>query len=257
MANRMFESLLPRVQASAPGCPNATAQQHIREAAIRVCERTLLWRYQPPLLDLLPGVYEYPYPKPDNTDVHAVFGVLLNSSPLEVMTLEQAIRAHPKWADIYSGESPEVVWGETPTGAFNGYQFNDAMFNGEPSYVVPAAIVAAGGTPLTFTQLNADKFLVLPLPDAEQIYRMRIFLALKPKRDATAMDEVAMDELEDTIVHCALQHMLTLPNTGWMDLELAAYHAKQYLFNVTERRARANLGNMRGTLRAEPQFFGA
>ena len=257
MPTRTFESLLPRVLASAPGCPSATAAQHIKDTAIRVCERTLLWRHQPKVFTLIPGVYEYPYETPDFVDVHAVLGVQLNDSPLDVMTLEQALRAHPKWADLYSGEDPSEVWGETPTGTFNGYAFNEALFNDEPRFVVPAAVVADGGEPVTFTQLTPDKFVVLPLPDAKQPYRMRMFLALKPKRTATGMDEVAFDELEDAIVHGALQHLLTLPNTGWMDLELAAYHAKQYLFAVTERRARANLGNARATLRAQPQFFGA
>jgi hypothetical protein len=84
-----------------------------------------------------------------------------------------------------------------------------------------------------------------------------MFVALKPKRNATAMEEFIFDELEEAIMHGALQHLLVLPNQAWSDRELAAYHAKQYVFQTAERRARANLGNVRGTMRARMQPFGA
>jgi hypothetical protein len=48
-----------------------------------------------------------------------------------------------------------------------------------------------------------------------------------------------------------------LPSQAWSDRELAAYHAKQYVFQTSERRARANLGNVRGTMRVRMQPFGA
>jgi hypothetical protein len=86
---------------------------------------------------------------------------------------------------------------------------------------------------------------------------MRMFVALKPKKNATGMDEFIMDELEEVIMHGALQHLLVLPNQAWSDRELAAYHAKQYVFQTSERRARANLGNVRGTMRVRMQPFGA
>ena len=84
-----------------------------------------------------------------------------------------------------------------------------------------------------------------------------MFFALKPKKFGTAMDEVIFDELEEVIMHGALQHLLVLPNQAWSDRELAAYHAKQYVYQTSERRARANLGNVRGTMRTRMQPFGA
>jgi hypothetical protein len=106
-------------------------------------------------------------------------------------------------------------------------------------------------------QLSPDKYIVLPLPDNDRTYTVRMFVALKPKKSATGMDETAFDDLEETIMHGALQHLLVLPNTNWSDRELASYHAKQYSYNVSERRARANLGNMRGMMRVRMQPFGA
>jgi hypothetical protein len=257
MADRTFASLVPRVQASVPGCPNATIVQYIRDSAIRTCERTLYWRYQVPLFNLLPGVSEYAYNKPVNTDVHAMFEAVVNNRPLERLTMEKAIELYPQWADMYSGQDPSVLWSETPSGSFNSFDYNEALFNENSPFVLPDSIVADGSTPQSITQVNADKFVILPLPDAQRAYQCRMFLALKPKRNASAMDEFIMDELEEVIMHGALQHLLVLPNQAWSDRELAAYHAKQYVYQTSERRARANLGNVRGTMRARMQPFGA
>jgi len=121
---------------------------------------------------------------------------------------------------------------------------------------LPDSIVADGSTPQSICQVTPDKYIILPLPDATTTYRMRMFVALKPKRTATAMDEVILDDLEDVIVHGALQQLLVLPQVNWSDRELASYHAKQYTFHLSERRARANLGNARGPLVARSQPFG-
>lgn len=257
MADRTFASLVPRVQASVPGCPHATIVQYIRDAAIRTCERTLYWRYQVPLFDLQPGVSEYAYNKPEGTDVHAVFEAVVNDRPLERLTMEKSIELYPQRADLYSGEDPSVVWSLTSSGAFNTYEYNEAMFNGDSPYVLPPESEASASTPQYITQVSPDKFIILPLPDAEQTYQCRMFVALKPKRSAIGMYEVIFDELEEVIMHGALQHLLVLPGQAWSDRELAAYHAKQYVFQTAERRARANLGNVRGLMRVRMQPFGA
>lgn len=257
MADRTFASLVPRISANAPGCPQPTIVQHIRDAAIRACERTIFWRYHIPLFNLLPGVSEYLYNKPSNTDVHVLFEALVNDAPLDRLTLEQAISAYPKWADLYSGESAATLWSETPSGAFNEQEYNEQLFNHDSAFVLPDSIVADGSQPMSVCQLSTDKFIILPLPDNERTYQMRMFVALKPKRSASGMDEVVMDELEDVIFHGALQHLLTMQGTHWVEKDLAAYHAKQYLFHLNERRARATLGNMRATLTARMQSFGA
>ncbi len=64
-----------------------------------------------------------------------------------------------------------------------------------------------------------------------------------------------MDDVEDAIVHGALQHLMTLPERTWSDTELAAYHAKQYIFKVNDRRARANMGAVRAPLAAKFQAW--
>ena len=69
------------------------------------------------------------------------------------------------------------------------------------------------------------------------------------------MDEEIADELESAIQHGALQHLLVLPEKPWSDRELAAYHAKQYIFTISERRARTNVGAGGGALTARGSSF--
>ena len=88
------------------------------------------------------------------------------------------------------------------------------------------------------------------------MYLIVLLIPLGLRRTATAMDEVIMSDLEDVIVHGALQHLLALPQVNWSDRELSSYHAKQFTFQLAERRARANLGNARGPLMARMQPFG-
>jgi hypothetical protein len=214
MATRTFASLVPRLNPSVPGCPQYTMVQYIRDAAIRVCERTLAWRYVQPTSNLLPGVHEYLYDKPVGAEVHVLFDAMMNDNPLVKMTLEQALMQHPEWSDPAQTSEPRLV-----------------------------------------TQLTPDKYIVLPTPDNAKTYTVRMFYALKPSRDADGMDEAVFNELEEAILHSALQYLLVLPNVAWSDRELASYHAKQFLREMVERRARANLGNMRGTLSAvAPRF---
>lgn len=253
--NRAFATLAPKVATSVPGCPQPMILDYIRDAAIRACERTLMWRYTQPVFDLLPGVHEYVYNKPDNTDVHVLFDAMMNDRPLRKLTLEQALYTHPEWADLYSGEDPSVAWSMTPSGAVNTSAFNGAEFNANPAYVVPEAIVAKASQPRSVTQLTPDRFIILPLPDDAETYKLRMFYALKPSRDATGMSRVVFDELEDTILHDALQHLLVMPGVEWSDRELATYHARQGLKEHTARRARANLGNVRGGLAASAPRF--
>jgi hypothetical protein len=205
----------------------------------------------------VPGVAEYAYNKPTNTDVHAVFEAVVNKSPLDRLTLEQAIERFPHWADLFSGVAPQDIWNQFPGNQFNNFQYDESQFNGATQFVLSDEALAEASTPRAITQLTPDRYIVLPLPDDERIYQCRMFVALKPKRNASGMNAFIMDELEEVIMHGALQHLLVLPNQAWSDRELAAYHAKQYVFQTAERRARANLGNVRGMLQARMQPFGA
>ena len=249
--DRTFASLVPRVQASVPGCPQPTVLQHIRESAIRVCAETLGWRYEVPKFSLLPGVHRYYFRKPAATEVHAIFEVICNKRPLDRLTLEDAIARHPEWADLYSGADPWALTNQTLVGQT---EYNEQLYNESSLYEMPPEIVALASSPRSVCQVTPDQYIVLPLPD-DAGYEIRMWVALKPTRSATGMDDVPFNDMEDVIFHGALQELLIQPEVHWRDLELASYHAKQYRYKLSERRARANLGNARGTMTVRMQPF--
>jgi hypothetical protein len=253
MADRTFASLIPRINPNVPGCPQPLMESAIRIAAIRTCERTLAWRIAQPTYDLTPAVHQYFYRKPADADVHAVIDAAVNGFPLDRLTLEEALLRYPAWADLYSGVDYSQLW--TEGGTFNNQEFNEGSFNAGSTFTLTDDALENTSEPRIFTQLGPDQFIVLPSPDDAKAYTLRLIYALKPKRNATGMPEAIFDELEDTIFHGALQDLLVMPNQAWKDRELAAYHARQFTYHVTERRARANIGNARGTVYARMQRF--
>lgn len=250
---RTFASLIPRLQPSVPGCPHATIDQYVRTSAIKTCERTLAWRATGTPYALSPGVPTYDYQKPNGAAVHAVFLASVNGRPLEVLTLDQAVQRYPEWADLYSGVPFDELW--VGDGTFNGDGFNEQGFNAGAHFVLTDEALAKASDPRVITQISPDQFIVIPPPDASRQYMLRMIYALKPTRAATGIPAVIFDELEDVIMHGALQDLLVIPNMAWSDRELASYHARQYTYHVAERRARANLGNARGTMTAKMQPF--
>lgn len=235
MPTTAFSTLVPNILPYAPGCPTPTAITYIKEAAREACERTLAWRVQigptaivPPGTSIYAGTQgiSYVYDCPANTEVHAVLESSVNDVQLQPTTLEEAARLYPKWAEV--------------TG-------NDAIDQ------------QIAGEPRTICQISPTEYILLPMTRkplfAGDIFYLRMFVALKPTVEANNMDSSMLNELKDLIVHNALQRLLTMPKQNWTDAEMAGYHAKQYLFKLSERRARANLGNMRGKVYARMQPF--
>jgi hypothetical protein len=212
MATRDFSTVVSRLAPSVPGCPTPIIEQYVRDAAIEACERTLSWRYEQPALRLVPGAYDYAYSAPTDAEVHAFITVTVNGRRLEPVTLEHLHDIQPKW--------PEATTDE----------------RSEPRYI---------------TQFDSDNFVVAPVPDDAASYDLKMIVALKPLRTATKMDKTVLDELENVIMHGALQHLLVLPDKDWSDTKLATYHAKQFSFQISERRARTNLGAARASMTVE------
>jgi hypothetical protein len=111
------------------------------------------------------------------------------------------------------------------------------------------------GEPRLLCQVSLDRFVPLPTPDAQKPYVVRMIYALEPTPTATGMDEVVLNELDVAIVHKALQDLLVLPKVFWEDRDLAAYHARQYMARLAEKRAKANLGTFRSAVSVQMRPF--
>lgn len=248
MPNKTFASIAGRVEALATGVPRPTALEHLRLAARLACEKTLAWRYVPPTNQLLPGVYEYAFDVPTNAEVEHIFGVSVNSKPLCLINLGVAIARYPEWADFLSGQDAEELWSETPGGYLGAPEYNEDVFNAGSDFVLPESVVADAAKPESVTMVSPQRYIVLPLPDGEETYTARMWLALKPLRDADDMDEQAFNELEDLIVWGALETLFSMPNKSWTNPEYAVHYGNKFREGYLEKRRRANLGHVGGAL---------
>lgn len=215
MPTRLYSDFVTLLAPSLPGCPNAVIENYVRRAAREVCERTLAWRYEPSSQVLVAGTYSYAYQPAASTEVHDVLSATINDTKLTALPYNEVARRYPLWPDTD---------------------------------------VDRRGHPLFITQWAPATYYVAPTPDAAVTYTVEMVVALKPTLAATGMDEAVADELETAIQHCVLQHLLVLPDRPWSDRELAAYHAKQYIFSVSERRARTLVG-IGGALTARGYHF--
>lgn len=248
MPNKAFSTIANRVEALIPQAPRPTVLEHLRIAARIACEKSLAWRYVPAKVTLSPGVYEYAFDVPLMSEVEAIFSASINGQRIDLLNLDAAIDRYPDWADLFSGESADTVWSETPSSNIGSDQLNEQQVNGGNEFVVPDAIVADASRPAAITMVSPQRFIILPLPDAEEDYELRLWLALKPRRDATEMDEQAFDELEDVIVNGALESLFAMPAKTWTNPDYAVYYGNKYREGFYEKKRRANLGHVRGSL---------
>jgi len=209
MADRLFSDLVSLVMPSVPGASTPLITNQVRTTAIEVCERTLAWRFNLADVTLVAGTYSYAYVPPSNSEVHTVFTATVNEGIILTMLTPETFRK--KWPDY------------------------------------PSTDTAKRSTPQNFMTISPNAYQILPVPDAATTYTLRMHAALRPTKAATGMDEIYLDDLESVIVHGVLQQLLVLPGQVWSDRELAAYHAKQFVFQVAERRARATLGSGRAS----------
>jgi hypothetical protein len=222
MPTRLFDSVVQRLVTHVPGCPFPVIEKFVRDSAIEVCERTLVWKYEQPPIRLTPGLHDYDYAPPTQAEVHAFIHVTVSVNSdtpfyIEPLSLEQLYEKYPAWPD----HRPEAL-----------------------------------GQPRNIAHLDADHFVLAPVPDNTDTYDVGMLVALKPLRTATGMDETVLDDIENAVMDGALAALYRLPAKAWTDMKLADYHSRQFIYRTSERRARANLGAGRGSMTIKMRPFG-
>lgn len=248
MPNSAFSTIANRVEALVPSVPRPTVLEHLRLSARLACEKSLAWRYVPTVTTLLPGVYEYAFTVPSESEVEHIFGATMNGQHIDMINLDTAIARYPEWADLFSGEDAEELWSETPGGYIGAPEYNEDVFNDGSDFVLPDSIVADAARPEAITMVSPQRFIILPLPDGEETYELRLWLALKPMRSADEMDTQAFEELEDAFVWGALESLFSMPNKEWTNPDYAVHYGNKFREGCLEKRRRANLGHIRGPM---------
>lgn len=89
-----IEEFLPKVLPYAPGCPEPTAIEHLRNAAIEFCEETKLWRFDDTLET---GDDPNVVCTPSGAVIHQIERCDFNGKRLEPASVGFLDDAHPDW----------------------------------------------------------------------------------------------------------------------------------------------------------------
>lgn len=251
-----FTELIPEVALSAQGCPDFVMESYIRKAARRVCERTQYWRAVLPLIHLTPGVWAYNFTTaPEGSEVHTLMSATMNGVPLPILPPYVFTCVFPEWTG--TGTADATITASFEDAIYNIPHYDDGtLYNSILGAVTRVIDIQSGSEPKAIGRITPCDFIVLPKPGAGTVFSVRPYVILRPTKTATGMEDCILSDLEEAIIHGALQELLLIPGAKWTDRDLATYHAKQFTFKVSERRARSNLGFSRGALIAHPQPFG-
>tara|TARA_X000001382_G_scaffold5992_1_gene4869 strand:+ start:6638 stop:7321 length:684 start_codon:yes stop_codon:yes gene_type:complete len=92
-----YESFLPEIIASAPGCPDTLIERHVRSAVIDMCEKTDIYQVELDPVTAIANTHEYDLEPPKGTVVHRIRHVLFDGNPLEPTTSTLLEQRNPKW----------------------------------------------------------------------------------------------------------------------------------------------------------------
>ena len=218
---RPYLSHTPDLHSRASGCPSPVIALEMKAAAREVCMRTNAWIDDTLFFETTAGVYNY----------EADYGEL--DGKAELGKVLSVVRQDDQGNSV--GEEAGVRLTTLR-----------CLLQTFPRY--PAA-TSESGPPRYVTNQHTKRLLVAPIPDG--VYTISMIASLLPAGE-TIMDDL-YEQLKDTIHHGALQRLLTMPDKAWTNLELASYHAKQYIYKVTQLRADANLGGQASSLTVTPQ----
>ena len=96
------------------------------------------------------------------------------------------------------------------------------------------------GTPKMYLrdQNTLNSVLLYPAPEASGSLSGEV--AVKPSRDAVALDEVYMDRFQYIIVDGTLARLLAIPSAPWFNSQIAAYHRNLFEASLDDARRTAD-----------------
>lgn len=108
------DSFLPDILPHVSGCPNIIAQHALRNAVIRFCEESLIWRESLPAMAVVNGQSEYPLSTPEGTRIVRVLAVTYDGAPLAAVSGDALDSESPDWRTNgtdrgYIAEDPELL----------------------------------------------------------------------------------------------------------------------------------------------------
>ena len=106
--------------------------------------------------------------------------------------------------------------------------------------------------PSSFAYMSNGVLMFHPKPNA--VYSVQAYVALKPTRSATAVDDKLFEDWGDYIASGALQRLLTIPS-DWANLSLAKVHYDIYMSGVNKAMVESRRDKTRAEERIQPVWI--
>lgn len=101
---------------------------------------------------------------------------------------------------------------------------------------------------------NVTTLVLLPEPDFTKSNGVELYVALKPSKDATTVDDWILNEYDEDIAHGALARLCAVPEKFWTNGKLAEYHQEKFNTAIASTAAKAAKGRTRAALRTRVYY---
>jgi len=239
-----FEEQLSLMSVNLPAAPFEVALDSAVSAAREVCTRVPVWKFyknygQADAVVNVGELYDAPLHRSN------IYGVFAGEN-YQLAGI----------ADVVSVESVRTVESEPREPRELQQIMREQLFRQFPQ--ASLGLRRIDGEPLYFyVDEERSDFLAIylvPWPDRlSESGGVRVVQSLAPKPNVSVMDARVWGNIKDAVFHGAMQRMMTMQDSAWTDLELAAYHSRQFVFKIEQLRHRDNLGVGRVPLRVTPR----
>lgn len=215
-----IDLFLPKVLQVAANCPEPTAFDAIRAAAMEFCERTRRW--------------------------HATLTCAADTNPVQIVAYDATPDANeltlPQDAQVYevryvSFDGREMTK-KTPADLDEDY--NDWRTSTD------------AGTPRYVTQLALNELQFFPSFDTGDVSAV---IVLKPTEDATTLPDFMAAEHREVIAWGALSRLLAMPKQPFSDPNLAVYYGDLFNTKLGSLAIKQAKGQQGAPLRVKPFHF--
>ncbi|CAB4197163.1 hypothetical protein UFOVP1304_37 [uncultured Caudovirales phage] len=205
-----YDDFLPYVLPDVPGCAEIVAIQHIRNAVIDFCEKTLIVQTDLDPVTLIAGQADYDLEPPTNRLVTKVISLFYQNKLLK-----------PTYPD------------EIPSATF----YNSSAINAD-----------SRSDPVAWMQKDSTTFSVFPIPKTTESGAITIRAAIKPTRSSTTCDDIVFEDYAEAIASSAKARLMLTPNKAYFNPNLVATHNQLFLQGVNVARQRSSRGYTRANL---------
>jgi hypothetical protein len=208
-----YDDFLSYVLPDVPGCAEIVAVQHIRNAVIDFCEKTLLVQVDLDPVTLIPGQADYDLEPPSNRLVTKVINLFYRNK-------------------ILPATSPDDISSAT--------FYNASAINADSQ-----------SDPVKWMQKDSTTFTVFPIPLNRENNAITIRAAIKPTRSSSTCEDILFEDYAEYIASSAKARLMMTPNKAYTNPGLVATHNQFFLQGVNAARQRASHGYTRSNLRVK------